>query len=394
MPFNQSIPVGSPQEQFSRKRSFQMKSASRHILMVGGLALWVVFGFVLTAQAQNREKYIISAKAGGINFVTGNVTVQREGEERQQQLTVKDNLWTGDSVATGAGGRVEVLLNPGSYMRVDENSEFELTDSSLDNLLVTLVKGSAVVEVTGGDGVQHAIGINTPQAQALIIRGGIYRFNALPNGTTEIVVRKGRVVVDKLTPSEVKGGRKVIIGGAYPTEVAKLNKKEQDTLDLWSKDRAETLARANRRLERRTLWSAFYDSGWSDLYLWGQRNPRLGSLGLWVYNGAAGGYCFFPIGPTAWSSPYGHRYGNGFYPYGNPNGWPQTNGGYTQPRGTGYPGTGGVPSGGNGSGNGNGNGGGSTAPTPQPQPQPQPQPMREAPIERPTREYTLQSPNR
>lgn len=373
-----------------------MKSAARHILIAGGLALWVAFGFALTAAAQNREKYLISAKAGGINFVTGNVMVRRKGEKSERALTSSDNLWTGDSVTTGASGRIEVLLNPGSYMRVAENSEFELTDASLDNLLVTLVKGSAVVEVTGGEDIELILGINTPQAQTQIVKGGIYRFNALPNETTEVIVNKGRVIIDKATPSEIKKGRKVIIRSAA-TEVAKVDKKNQDTLDLWSKERAETLARANRRLERRTLLTAFNDYTWGDVSRWGQTSPHFGSLGLWVLNSRTGIYCFLPTGPTAWSSPYGHRYGNGFLPYGMiPEGWPHNNGnGNWSGTIVGHPRGGGVPNGGGGNGNG---GGGSNTPQPQPQPIPQPmpqqptlsQPVRQSPVDR----QIMRSPNR
>ena len=381
-----------------------MKSASRHLLIVSGLVLWAAFGFVLTAEAQNREKYIISAKAGGINFVTGRVMMRRKGESREQALTSDDNLWTGDSVTTGVGGRVEVLLNPGSYMRVDENSEVELTDATLDNLLVTLVKGRVVVEVTGGDNVELMLGINTPHTQALITRGGIYRFNVLPGDATEIVVRKGRLVLDKGTPNELKSGRKIRIGrGAL--EVAKSDKKDQDDLDLWSKDRAETLARANRRLERRTLLSAFSDYTWGDMYGWGQSSPRFGSLGLWVYNPVIRSHCYLPIGPTGWSSPYGHRYHTGFNPFGIPDGFPQNNGSGNwpttiigNPRVGGGAGGGTIVGGGGGAGSGNGNGGGSSAPAPQPQPQPMPQqpsqPIRQSPVDRQNREYTIQTPNR
>lgn len=375
-----------------------MKSAAiRQILIAGGLALWVTFGFSLRAEAQNREKYLISAKAGGINFVTGTVMVRRQGENQERALTLRDNLWTGDTVTTGANGRVEVLLNPGTYMRVAENAEFELTDGSLDNLLVTLAKGSAVLEVTGGRGVELMLGINTPQAQSLITKGGIYRFNALPNGTTEVIVNKGRAIVDKATPSEVKGGRKVIVGNTV-TEVAKVDKKNRDQLDLWSKDRAESLTRANRRLEQSALLASLNDYAWGDMTFWGQRSPRLGSLGLWVFNVNLGGYCFFPVGPTAWSSPYGYRYNQGFNPYGIPDGWPSNNGVNNWPRNVGNPRMPGANGGtsGNGNGGGNNNGGGNSAPSPQPMPQPQPMPapVREAPIERPTREYTIQNPNR
>ncbi|MCA1558616.1 MAG: FecR family protein, partial [Acidobacteria bacterium] len=96
---------------------------------------------VATTSAQTRDKYVVSAKAGGINFVSGNVTVLRKGTSTNLAVTDEDNLESGDVVTTGTGGRVEVLLNPGSYMRVAENSEFELTDASIDHLRIKLLSG-------------------------------------------------------------------------------------------------------------------------------------------------------------------------------------------------------------------------------------------------------------
>jgi hypothetical protein len=364
-----------------------MKTRSKLFLRLAGLLLLIACGLALTAQAQNREKYIISAKAGGINFVSGNVTVVHEGSTRQHGLTAKDNLETGDIVTTGMGGRVEVLLNPGSYMRVDENSEFQLADASLDNLLVKLIKGSAIVEVTGADGVQQSIAFSTPQVEATIIRGGIYRFNVLPNDTTEILVRKGRVLLDRGTPNEIKGGLKVTIrhGGV---EVAKLDKKDQDSLDIWSKERAELLARANRRLQTRPLLTAFNDYGWNSLYGWNWNNRYLNPVGLWVYTPSTGGHCFLPIGPHRWSSPYGHHYETGVGFSGGGGGWP----GRYNPQGTG-----GVTVSGNGSGgsSGSGSSGNNTTPstttqTVAPPPPPSPPPV-ESPVERgPRRDYTVQ----
>jgi hypothetical protein len=235
-----------------------------------------------------------------------------------------------------------------------------------------------------------SIGINTPQTDALIIKGGIYRFNVLPNETTEILVRKGRVLFGKGVANKIKGGQKVTIGrDGSAVEIAKLNKKEQDSLDLWSKERAETLARANQRLQRRPLLTAFNNFGMDSWNSWGQ-SAGYGTLGLWVYSSTARSYCFLPVGSRAWSSPYGHRYGNGFGYYGNGYDWPR---GYGNQSGNGYPTTGGNTTGGGSTGRG-----GNANPTPAPQPQPMPQPRlpstNESPLERgPRRDYTTQSPN-
>src|ERR1044072_608869 len=82
----------------------------------------------LSGFAQNREKYVITARAGGVNAVTGRASMRPHGNAEWQQLTIKEDLEAGDVVKTGLDGRVEMLLNPGSYMRVGEHSEFELAE--------------------------------------------------------------------------------------------------------------------------------------------------------------------------------------------------------------------------------------------------------------------------
>ncbi|HEY0005000.1 MAG TPA: FecR family protein [Pyrinomonadaceae bacterium] len=271
----------------------------------------LVFISVLCAsvfvQAQNREKFVISAKAGGVNAVTGSVEVKHRGAAKARLLTSKDNLDSGDLVQTGSDGRVEVLLNPGSYLRVPENSVFELADASLEGLRVRLIKGSAIIEAATADGVEVLIQIETPQTKVAIVRGGLYRLNLAANGTTEVFVRKGRALVG---PSllVVKGGKKVAVGAGSPLEVAKFDKKEQDELDLWSKERAETLAEANRKFSRRSLmaiYSSFDDSYWSS-YMYPGRS------GFWAFNNMLRCFTFIPFYP-GWGSPYGRSYSSAFY---------------------------------------------------------------------------------
>src|SRR5262245_63553243 len=100
-----------------------------------------------------RNRFVISAKAGGINAITGQASVHSKGETEWQQLMVTDDLNAGDRVRTSNDGRVEVLLNPGSYLRVGGDSEVELSDNSLANLEVRLIRGTAIVEATGADGI-------------------------------------------------------------------------------------------------------------------------------------------------------------------------------------------------------------------------------------------------
>lgn len=369
-----------------KRRAKLISLTSLALLMVCALAAGA-------ARAKDKEKYIISAKAGVINLVSGNVLVQRRGEMGERGLTTADELQSGDRVVTGWGGRVEVLLNPGSYMRVDGNSEFELADASLDDLRIKFIKGNAVVEVTGADGSRFEIKIDTPHADALITRSGIYRFSIPAGERTEIFVRKGRVLVGKVTPVQVKGGQKVVLGRGAP-EVTKYDKKNQDDFDLWSKERAKTLARANSKLRSSALAAAM-DDYHSLAWLRGLNVPgRYYGVGMWVFNSRLNSYCFLPLGGRYWSSPYGYGYPTQYW-YGGGNMW-----GPNTAQGNSYPVTGGGSTGGNtgGSTGGNPSPGPAPAPTSAPQPTWTPQPSRpvgETPMERmPRKTYTDGSPNR
>jgi FecR protein len=323
-----------------------MRKASYHTTL-WLLPIALLLSAVVTGKGQNkgqnREKFVISAKAGGINAITGQASVHGKGESEWQQLMVTDDLNAGDIVRTASDGRVEILLNPGSYLRVGGNSEVELANNSLDSLELRLLRGAAIVEATGADGLELNIGVTTPHAKIAIVRQGLYRLNVIPGDATVLIVRKGRVILTD-SHTKVKGGNKVVFS-ATNVMVAKLTddeKKNQEDIEAWSKSRAKDLAQANRRISDRMLNSAF--ASYRDPFsLFGPRNT-----GLWFFNARAGCYTFLPF-YNGWGSPYGSSYSIAIY---NP--VVTYNGGSANPSTTWLPGhtgnqtgvqTGGMPSG-------------------------------------------------
>lgn len=294
------------------------------------LSIAFIFCFSFVNLAQNREKFVISAKAGGINAITGEARVHARGESEWQQLSITDDLDAGDRVRTANDGRVEILLNPGSYLRVGGDSEVELSNNTLENLEVRLLRGTAIVEATGADGLELNINISTPHTKLAIVRQGLYRLNVVPGDATELIVRKGRVILSD-SHTKVKGGNKVVFS-ASTTTVAKLTKEEKkanesEQVEVWSKERAKTLAKANSRISDRMLTSAF--ASFTDM------DPFSRRVGLWFFNSRAGCYTFLPFF-YGWGSPYGSSYTtSAYYPSGGynprPSGWPNTS---SQPNGS------------------------------------------------------------
>ena len=207
--------------------------------MLSALSIAFVLCCSIASLAQNREKFVISARAGGINAITGQASIYSRGIADWQQLMITDDLNAGDRVRTASDGRVEILLNPGSYLRVGGNSEVELSNNALDNLEFRLIRGTAIVEATGADGIDLNINVSTPHTKLAIVRQGLYRLNVVPGDATELIVRKGRVILSD-SHTKVKGGNKVVFS-ATAVSVAKLTKEEKksaEDVDAWRRPRA------------------------------------------------------------------------------------------------------------------------------------------------------------
>jgi len=326
-----------------------MRTPGRTVITFCSLVLLALSGVAL---GQNRERNTISAKAGGVNTVVGRVMVSRQGQQ-PQLLSSTDDLTATDVVTTGSTSNAEILLNPGSYLRLAENSEFQFEDISLDQLKLRLTNGSAIIEATGVGDMDLGIKISTPNATFTIIRSGIYRIN-VEQGASELAVYKGRASYGPDKTEILKGGTSIRLSNGV-AELAKVP-KDKDAFELWSKQRAQLLAKANERLSRRMLNGYLNTRGW-DSWFWGPQR-----FGLWTFNSSFSCYTFLPF-YYGWSSPYGHYYGSyywrGGYAGGNPNPIIVNNQG--PPPGSG---SGTVPPG--GSGGSGGNGGGTISPGPGP----------------------------
>jgi hypothetical protein len=328
-------------------------------------------GALGVARADTRDLRVISARAGGVNLVAGDVKVRRVASADWLALSAADELRGGDTVRTGANGRVEVLLNPGSYFRAGGDTEFTLVSADLNELRVELARGSAVVEATGYGDMNLSIEVAVPGGLVRVVRSGVYRFNAPAGAPSEVAVQKGRAVIGVTI---VKGGKVARLSDGA-VEVVKQDKKLRDDLDQWSRERGKELAKANEKLSRRTVRSALTMGSFDNIF-----DAQRSFGGYWFFNADIRCYTFLPYG-WGWRSPYGYGYNTAAYwPVRGPiGGWNPNN----QPSGGGADGGG---SGGSGSSGGGWGRGGST-PTSSAPVSP---PSRAEPMERPMRERSIE----
>ena len=281
-----------------------------------------------TLSAAAGDRYVISAKAGGVNFVEGTVNVARKSG-RTGPLLKGDSLEIGDRVLTGADGKAEILLNPGSFLRLGGQSEFAFKTTSLDNLKLKVDRGSAILEVYAAD--EFKVTVATPSTTYSLIESGVFRIDVPSNSSSRLRVWKG--VAKAGTSFEVKPGRSALVAGPSNVTVTKFDRDERDALDLWSRARSKELAKVTSKLRREdlraTLMGSFMNRRWD----------AMSSFGLWLFDPRYGSYFFLPFG-GGWNSPYGYGYGPGmgwwwdsmpwypWYPTATPGGTP-TGGGTT-----------------------------------------------------------------
>lgn len=271
-------------------------------ILVAMLAATVVFAQEDAIKAAAGDKYVISAKAGGVNFVEGTVGIVRM-LGKSGVLLKRDTLEIGDRVSTGADGKAEILLNPGSYLRLGGNSAFEFVTTSLDDLQLKVDRGSAILEVFASD--EFAVTVATPKGKFDLIQSGIYRVDVAADGTGRLEVWKGKAEIGG--GEAIKGGRVADLDGGQ-VEVAKFDRDEKDEFELWSKARAKELSKISGDLKRRELRTLLASS-----YLGGRWSLR-DSFGLWVYDPFRSAFCFLPFG-YGWSSPYGYGFGHNIWWY-------------------------------------------------------------------------------
>jgi hypothetical protein len=279
-----------------------MKKLKFRLLMLVAIAVIAVAGVSAQRTAtSSTDKYMISAKAGGVNQIAGSVNIARVNDT-SGLLLKGDQIEVGEKVSTGSDGRVEVLLNPGSYLRLGSNSAIEFKTTSLDDLQVKLDSGSAIFEVFATK--EFTVSIFVPKGMVKIIESGVYRVDVGSDGSGIVAVTEGKAQVGGTT---VKEGRIGTIDG-NKVVTAKFDRDQRDELAEWSKTRSKVLASMTASLKNRDVRDSLLSS--FNMGRWGMMD----SFGLWVYNPFYRTYCFLPFG-YGWSSPYGYGYGPGIWWY-------------------------------------------------------------------------------
>ncbi len=185
------------------------------------------------------------ARPGTVNYVEGHAAL--DGRAVSQNAIGNIAMNTNQTLST-ADGRVEVLLTPGVFLRLDHDSTLRMVSPDLTHTEVALDRGRADLEV---DALykQNDLRVDEGTTQTKILKNGLYEFDG---AARELKVFDGKAAVSPAENAprwtEVKGGHELALTGDL-TKPRDFNKDAaEDDLYNWSSLRADYLGRANASL--------------------------------------------------------------------------------------------------------------------------------------------------
>ena len=198
---------------------------------VAGLAI-AVFA-VGSAHAQ----YMISAHSGVIQYVEGTAYLNdNQVQPRAGEFpNIKEN-----QVFRTSEGMAEVLLTPGVFLRMGENTSIQMVSSKLTDTRVEVLSGSAMVECDDFP-KDNAVTLLVKGNEILLVKHGLYRVDAdqglfkVYDGEAIAKNESGQVTLHK--------GKQTLLTGALMAE--NFDPKADDELYRWSDRRSGYLAKAN-----------------------------------------------------------------------------------------------------------------------------------------------------
>jgi len=257
------------------------------------------------------------ARPGSINYIEGSVSLDGHA------LSAKDvgnlDLDSGQVLSTGQG-KAEMLLTPGVYVRLDNNSAVKMVSPDLTQTQVEVTQGKAGVEV---DEIfkQNNIQVALDQVPTELLTDGYYEFNA---GTGTVMVFRGKAAV------ELGDGRTREVKDHHEFTVSELsdngkplNKEKavsfnasatQDDLYNWSSLRSEYQAEANNQIA-----GDYYGAGFEPGWFWDPYAFDYTFIGMDPFYSPFG-WGFYPFGWYGWGGypGFGFYGGRGWYGHHHP----------------------------------------------------------------------------
>lgn len=272
------------------------------LLLVTALNLLSINAFSQTVETDNNQDSETDdaapvARVARLSFVEGDVSFLRAGVTDWAPVVENLPLLAGDQLYVGAGGRAEVQLARGNYLRLSENTALTIAELSDSVAQLEITEGSVIIRTERLSSVFPRFEVDTPNSAVVLKQDGLYRIGVRNENSSELIVRAGEAeaTTDDGT-FNVREGHRLAVDNSANGRVELAADISRDDWDKWSYDRDTTIDRTGVALAPDYVTS--YETDNNDFY----GVSDLSSYGTWT-SYSSYGPCWIPRVGADWA-PY------------------------------------------------------------------------------------------
>jgi hypothetical protein len=174
-----------------------------------------------------------------IGLIDGDVQIRTEDTEEWVPASINMPLRDGDRIWVPEGGKLELRLRDGTYLRLDERSALEVLTLDKDSFQFYLNEGHVYANFSGQRG--SFLQMDTPVSSIRVYDRSIFKVDLSEDGLNEISVLKGSADVESRSGrTTVKSGYTLTLEDETYAELSPLG--PPDDWERWNTDRDRRLA--------------------------------------------------------------------------------------------------------------------------------------------------------
>lgn len=212
----------------------------------GVISPWLL---ILTACSQLSAQAVISTHSGLVNYHEGSVFV--DDQPLDQKFGTFSSLKDGSTLRTEKG-RVEILLTPGVFLRLDENSAVRMVSNALTDTRVEFLRGAAIVDsndTAAGNSAANSLVVVYKSYELRFPKPGVYRLDS-DTEVFETYTGEAEISTAGQSAKSIDESHQFFFG--IGTETNKYGDGAIDNFSEWARNRAETIAADNRAAAQST----------------------------------------------------------------------------------------------------------------------------------------------
>src|SRR6266508_1777598 len=266
---------------------------------LGFAVIFFAFGLLNPHLLPAQERYPAVAR---ISFVSGPVSYSR-GDDPDEWDDAIENvpLTIGDRIYSPEGGRAEVQLSSGNFLRLAPRSYFTTLNLGDDIKQFYLGEGAASFNIKRLQ-PDEVIEIDTPNVSVTLDEPGTYRIAVDEDGNSRITVRRGRVMVAASGRQIAVENSEIRVYGIDSPRYEIVGLPASDAFDRWASERDDRFERSYSDAYR---YASDEIIGVEDLSQHGrwEQIPEYGYA--WTPTAVAAGWVPFSVGRWFWQDPWG-----------------------------------------------------------------------------------------